>query len=178
MLPRLIILSDLWGKQKSDWVRLYEDKLTGIFDIQYYDCCDLGNIDISTYSQEDLHRQFITFGIETAVQKLIQLEKQPFHVLSFSIGGIIAWKAALLGLPLISFHAVSATRLRYENTILAIPIQLYFGMNDRYKPSQGWNTLIGSENIQLCNNEAHEMYRKEKIADVVCKKIIQRIQYS
>jgi hypothetical protein len=177
MQPRLVILSDLWGKQKSDWVRLYVKKLANTFDIKYYDCCSLGDIDISVYSQEELHQQFTSFGIETATQKLIQLEKQPFHMLAFSIGGTIAWKAALLGLPLISLHAVSATRLRYENVIPDIPIQLYFGMDDRYKPSQDWNNLIGKENIEFFKNETHEMYQKETIVEFICKKIVQGIQY-
>lgn len=177
MQPRLVILSDLWGKQKSDWIKLYIDKLVDIFDIKYYDCCTLGNIDISTYSQEELHKQFTAFGIEIAIQKLIQLEKQPFHILAFSIGGTIAWKAALLELPLISLHAVSATRLRYENVIPDVQIQLYFGMNDRNKPSQDWNNLIGEENIKLFKNEIHEMYQKVTIAEFVCEKIIQGTQH-
>ncbi|WP_430410121.1 alpha/beta hydrolase [Kordia sp.] len=173
MKPRLIILSDLWGKQKSAWIQFYIEKLSPVFNIQYYDCCELGKIETSTYTQEHLHQQFVSFGIENAVKQLLQLEKNSIHVLSFSIGGIIAWKAALLGLPLLSLNTISATRLRHETSILKIPVQLYFGMNDAHKPSDNWCNQFSSENITHFDDESHEMYRKEKIAVLVCKKIIE-----
>jgi len=173
MQSRLVILSDLWGIQKSVWIKLYIEKLTPIFDIQYYDCCELGNIHTAIYSQEQLHQQFVAFGIKNAVQKLISLEHNPIHILAFSIGGTIAWKAALLELPLISLHVVSATRLRHETTIPKIPIQLYFGMNDAYKPSKKWCNQFNRENIVLFIEESHEMYKKEEIAAVICKNIIE-----
>lgn len=173
MLPRLIILSDLWGKEKSEWIDLYIKKLASTFDIQYYDCCELGDIDTEVYSQENLHRQFTAFGIENAAQQLIQLEKEPFHILAFSIGGTIAWKAALHGLPLISLYAISATRLRYETTIPKIHIQLYFGMNDAFKPSEDWCNQFASENLVFVDGESHEMYQNENIATLVCKNIIE-----
>ena len=45
--PRLIILSDLWGAKDNEWVSLYTDLLND-FDIQYYDCRELGNVDTFT----------------------------------------------------------------------------------------------------------------------------------
>ncbi|WP_298418645.1 alpha/beta hydrolase [uncultured Kordia sp.] len=172
MRPRFIILSDLWGRQKSAWTHLYIEKLASEFDIQYYDCCQLGNVNTEIYTQDNLHQQFISFGIETAVKSLIQLEKKPAHILAFSIGGTIAWKAALLGLPLISLYAISATRLRHEINIPKKTIQLYFGINDPYKPSADWCNQFTNEKIVLLDGETHEMYQKEKIATLVCNNII------
>lgn len=172
MQPRLVILSDLWGIQKSAWIDLYIKKLDTVFDIQYYDCCQLGTVNTEIYTQENSHQQFISFGIHTAAQKLIQLEKEPFHILAFSISGTIAWKAALLGLHLLSLHAVSATRLRYEVNIPDIDLHLYFGTHDTYRPSREWCNQFTNEKIVLFDNEAHEMYVKEEIATLVCKNII------
>ena len=50
MKPKLIILSDLWGKEKSNWVSDYVELLKNKFEIQYYDCCDLGGIDKTDYT--------------------------------------------------------------------------------------------------------------------------------
>jgi len=172
MQPRLIILSDLWGEQKSEWIQLYIEKLALTFDVKFYDCCDLGQIDTEVYTEKHLHQQFVSFGIDNTVQKLIELEKEPFHLLAFSIGATIAWKAALLGLPLITLHAISATRLRHETNIPKIPIQLYFGMNDAYTPSKDWCNQFNTENIILFDSESHEMYKKEEIAVLVCESIL------
>ena len=177
MKPRLVILSDLWGKQKSAWITMYIENLQNTFDIQYYDCCEIGTIDTTIYSQENLHQQFTSFGIEKAVATLLNKEKEPFHLIAFSIGGTIAWKAALLGLPLISLHAISATRLRYEVTIPTIDIVLYFGEEDKYKPTKDWCEKFSNASIIFFEDELHEMYKREKIAIVVCNNIKEGNQY-
>jgi hypothetical protein len=51
MKPRLIILSDLWGKEKSEWVKGYIEILESEFDIKFYDCCELGEVDKGDYSE-------------------------------------------------------------------------------------------------------------------------------
>lgn len=173
MQPRLIILSDLWGEQKSAWIHLYIEKLASTFDIQYYDCCQLGNVDTKIYTQEYLHQQFVSFGIENAVKELICLEKKSFHILALSIGGTIAWKAALQQLPLISLHAVSATRLRYETTIPKIHMRLYFGTNDTFKPSEDWCGQFARKSLVFVDGKSHEMYQNENIATLICKNIIE-----
>ena len=105
---RIILLSDLWGKEKSDWIAYYTAVLEKYFDVKYYDCCDLGNIDKSDYSEENLHHQFVDGGIARAVESLLQKEKEFIHVLGFSIGGYIAWKACLSGLKTQSLFAISS----------------------------------------------------------------------
>ncbi len=59
MKKRLVILSDLYGKGKSDWLIYYNDILQDFFDITYYDCCKLAQIDTSDNSQEKLHEQWM-----------------------------------------------------------------------------------------------------------------------
>ena len=96
--PKLIILSDLWGREKSGWVDFYIERLQNNYSITYYDCCELGGIDKTSYTEQDLHHQFIDGGIETAVTNLLANEKDEVSILAFSIGGVIVRKAALLGL--------------------------------------------------------------------------------
>ena len=79
--------------------------------------------------------------------------------------------AALLGLPLISLHAISATRLRYEVTIPNTNVGLYFGANDPYKPSEDWCKKFSKANIIFFEEELHEMYKHKKIATLVCNTI-------
>ena len=72
--PRLLLLSDLWGKEQSEWIILYTEILEQHFELKYYDCCELGNVDKTIYSEENLHQQFVNGGIEIAVEKLSQEE--------------------------------------------------------------------------------------------------------
>ena len=59
---RIIILSDLWGEEKSDWIVHYISILEKYFEVKYYDSCILGGVDKSDYSEESLHHQFVTGG--------------------------------------------------------------------------------------------------------------------
>ncbi|MEM0575920.1 alpha/beta hydrolase [Flavobacterium polysaccharolyticum] len=138
MKPRLIILSDLWGKEKSDWVSDYVEQLKDKFEIQFYDCCELGAIDSTNYTEESLHIQFVNGGIEKVIENLLEAEKNQIDILAFSVGGTIAWKAALKGLDIRNLFAVSSTRLRFEEDIPNGVIKLYYGENDINKPSNNW----------------------------------------
>ncbi|WP_264566522.1 alpha/beta hydrolase [Flavobacterium sp. N3904] len=171
MKSRLIILSDLWGKEKSDWVSVYVELLKDKFEIQYYDCCDLGAIDKTLYTEENLHTQFVNAGIEKAVEQLLKEEKNEIDVLAFSIGGIIAWKATLKGLTVKSLFAVSSTRLRYENEIPNGTIKLYYGENDSNRPNDNWfeKHPINSEIIK---NKEHNFYTEKHFAESICKEIL------
>ena len=138
MKPRLIILSDLWGTEKSNWINYYLNALSPEFDIKYYDCCEIGNVDTTSLKEGVIHSQFIDHGIDLAVEKLIQLEDGKVDILAFSIGGIIAWKAGLKGLNINNFYAISSTRLRYESEKPSYAIKLYFGEKDLFKPDTNW----------------------------------------
>jgi hypothetical protein len=157
MKPRLIILSDLWGKEKSGWVSNYVSLLKDKFEIQYYDCCELGSIDKINYTEENLHSQFVNGGIEKVVENLLKAEKNQIDVLAFSIGGTIAWKATLKGLNVRQLFAVSSTRLRYENEIPNGIIKLYYGENDTNKPSNDWFGKY-SIDLEIIKNKEHNFY--------------------
>ncbi|PWA07971.1 alpha/beta hydrolase [Flavobacterium laiguense] len=171
MNSRLIILSDLWGKEKSDWVSAYVELLKDKFEIQYYDCCELGGIDKTNYTEENLHSQFVNGGIEKAVEHLLKTEKNQIDVLAFSIGGTIAWKAALKGLNFRSFFAVSSTRLRYEDEIPNGVIKLYYGENDSNKPSENWFEKL-SIDFEIIKNKEHNFYAEKDFTTSICKEIL------
>jgi hypothetical protein len=171
MKPRLIILSDLWGKEKSEWVSNYVELLKEKFEIQYYDCCELGAIDKTNYIEENLHSQFVNGGIEKAVENLLKTEKNQIDVLAFSIGGTIAWKATLKGLNVRKLFAVSSTRLRYENEIPNGIIKLYYGENDSNKPSDDWFGKY-SIDFEIVKNKEHDFYTEKECITSICMEIL------
>ncbi|MFD2909701.1 alpha/beta hydrolase [Flavobacterium ardleyense] len=173
--PKLLLLSDLWGKEKSDWVSFYTDILEQHFDIKYYDCCELGNIDKTNYSEEALHNQFINGGIEKAVEKLLQEETQAVTILGFSIGGLIGWKAGNSGLKIENLFAISSTRLRYETQKPLAHIELFYGEIDIFKPKSEWFEKFDLKE-NLFENENHEFYQKKEIAGIICDKIIDSLK--
>ena len=171
---RLLILSDLWGKEKSDWITYYTSILVNHFELEYYDSCDLETINKSDYSEENLHNQFINGGIEKAVVQLVKKEKGLVSVLGFSIGGLIAWKAGLSGFEIQNLYAVSSTRLRYETEKPLGSIELFYGKNDNYKPDRSWFNKLELKEYYF-ENEEHELYKKKEIAESICKIIMEKI---
>jgi pimeloyl-ACP methyl ester carboxylesterase len=170
-MKRLIVLSDLWGKRKSDWIQHYRAPLAKHFEVVFYDSCELAELDLQDYSEENLHRQFVNGGIDRGVSALIKNEKDTVHVLGFSVGGLIAWKAALAGLKVEKFTALSSTRLRYEEHVPSCPIDLYFAENDPYKPSSDWFEKMNLS-IRFAVNEEHYFYTKSTVAADVINKMI------
>ncbi|PJJ10621.1 hypothetical protein CLU83_4071 [Flavobacterium sp. 1] len=171
MKPRLIILSDLWGKEKSDWVSGYVELLKDKFEIQYYDCCELGEIDKTYYTEENLHSQFINGGIEKGMENLLKREKNQIDILAFSIGGTIAWKAALKDLKVRNLLAVSSTRLRCEDKIPNGAIKLYYGENDSNIPNKNW-LQTHSIDFEIIKNKEHDFYTEKEFADSICAEIL------
>lgn len=177
MKKRLIILSDLWGKRKSDWLVNYTRILSHNFNIVYYDCCVLGEINTADYREENLHQQFLDGGIEKALEQLIELEKAPIDILAFSVGGTIAWKFGLLTGNIQSITCISSTRLRYENLRPPGNIALIFGGNDENKPSPDWFERLDLFPTILIN-EDHNCYSKKEIAANVCLEVINNYSLS
>lgn len=171
-MKKLILLSDLWGKEKPNWIFQYIAILEKHFDVKYYDCCELGGISKNELFEEYLHNQFVNGGIDTAVNQLLKNEKETYAVLGFSIGGTIAWKACLSGLKSEYLFAVSATRLRYETEKPLAKTVLFYGEKDTFIPDEKWfQQMEIKENIYL--NEGHELYLKKEIAEDVCKRTIE-----
>ncbi|WP_367393108.1 alpha/beta hydrolase [Lewinella sp. LCG006] len=174
MQQRLIILSDLWGVDRSQWWSFYEQPLRQHFELQWYDCCLLGQINLAHYEQEELHQQFLDGGIERAVDRLLAAEKHypPAYVLAFSIGGTISWRAILQGLSCSYFCAVSATRLRKEDEQLSIRGKLYYGEDDPYRPDEKWSERQVHLSHALLPNHGHEVYTKAEIAKIIVRELI------
>lgn len=170
MKPKLLILSDLFGGENPEWVKLYTNVLESKFEIQYYDVLELSNIDASNLSEAEIHTQFLNGGIDKAVAKLLELELGKVMVLGFSIGGTIGWKASLLGLKTTCLFAVSSTRLRYETKSPNCLIKLYFGENDLNKPESQWflNLNITNETLESCN---HHLYLENNNAVIICNAV-------
>ena len=173
MKERLIIISDLWGRGKSGWLTNYTRILEPEFDVLFYDSCELGQIDLSNYTQENLHKQFISGGIERAIDKLIESEKHKLNILAFSIGGTIAWKYGLKTDNIKSLVCVSSTRLRYETERPKGNLELYFGQNDEYKPPVEWFEKMKLE-YEILSEKGHQFYCETQFAEHLSKKIIRR----
>lgn len=171
-MEKLVILSDLWGKMKSDWLVEYSSILKNNFELVYYDCRVLGEIDIHSTSEDVIHQQFINGGIETAVKDLLKKETGKVNILGFSIGGYIAWKAALEGLKISNLIAVSATRLRFENSKPLCKITLIYGALDTFQPSIDWYNRLELDKI-IYADENHDLYTKpenaRRISDLTLK---------
>ena len=170
MKPRLIIISDLWGVEKSEWIKEYAKILEAQFEIQFYDSCDLGQIDKTEYEEPKLHHQFVHGGIEIAAKRLLELEKNSIDVLAFSIGGVIAWKAQLNGLKINNFYAVSSTRLRYEKNKPNFKIRLYYGEKDENQPTFDWFDSMGLH-PKIYKYIGHSIYAEMKYINEICNDI-------
>ena len=58
MKNKLIILSDLWGVKKGDWWHFYLDALNPYFEITFYDCAKLAQVDVAPNEKKN-HEQFV-----------------------------------------------------------------------------------------------------------------------
>ncbi|WP_020535068.1 hypothetical protein [Lewinella cohaerens] len=169
MKQRLVILSDLWGAGRSQWWSCYEQPLRQYFELEWYDCCELGEIDLSNYEQDQLHQQFLENGIERAINNLLAAEKQhpPAPILAFSIGGTIGWKAIQKGFSCGYFCAVSATRLRKEQEVFPVKGTLYYGADDPFRPDEQWSQQQVNLSCKLLSCYGHEAYTKPKVAKII-----------
>ena len=171
---RLVILSDLWGTKNSQWLNSYTSILDQHFDIAFYSSTHLAEINMGKLDHEQIHQQFIDNGINIAVENLLEYESQSINILAFSIGGTIAWKAALKGLKIENLFAISATRLRYETEKPTGKIELFFGENDGFLPDAEWFEKLNIKKY-IVPNHKHEMYRKKEIAQEICSILINQL---
>lgn len=174
MAERLVVLSDMWGVKKGLWITSYLGYLQQYFDIVFYDCQQLANIDLTIESAENIHKEFVDGGIDTAVAHLLKKESEPSHYLAFSTGGTITWRANLLGLPMKSLYAVSSARLRLESERPKNPLTLVYGECDENRPSMEWSGQIGAE-LEVIPNFGHELYTDEKIIKKVCQDLLGKV---
>ena len=175
MKPKLIILSDLWGFDQAVWLQSYITVLSPFYDLHLYDSCILGEIDVKGTSEAALHSQFVTGGIEKAVNAILAYEKERADVLAFSIGGAIAWKAILKGLEVNRFFAISSTRIRHESYMPDCEVNLFFGEKDVYQPAGEWLEKVKITH-EIIKDKGHEMYKEEEIIKRLCHKITSNMQ--
>lgn len=171
MTEKLLVLSDMWGVKKELWITSYFGYLQHYYDIEFYDIKTLGNIDIPVCTDENLHQAFLDGGIDTAVAHLKSKITEPKHVLAFSMGAAIAWKAALEGMQIHSFTAVSGTRLRLEKNKPKCPIKLIYGEKDEFKPNEQWYNAMDIAPI-IVPGFGHNLYSDDKIVKDVCYELL------
>lgn len=171
MKPRLIIISDLWGTVASNWIACYREYLSDAFEIYYYDARVIAGIGLETLSEQEIHAQFIGGGIDIAVEQLLQQKTESQILLAFSIGGTIAWKAALKGLKAHSLYLVSSTRLRYESQKPNGNIQLLYAEKDAFRPEAKWFLELGLD-CEIIKGATHDIYRSADFAKQITERII------
>lgn len=177
MAERLVVVSDMWGAKKGLWITSYLGYLQQYFDIVFYDCQQLANLDLQVYTEENVHNSFVNGGIDTAVAHLLRKESEPSHYLAFSTGGTIAWKAALQGVPMKSLYVISATRLRFETVRPSNKVELMYGERDENRPSEEWAKKIGCE-MELMEGFGHTLYSDEKNIRKVCQDLLATVTQS
>lgn len=171
MSRRIIVLTDLWGMMRADWLQAYTKPLSQEAEVQIYDSRELAAISTELDSEEELHLAFVQGGVDRAVGRLLQLEQSSVEVLAFSIGGTIAWKAGLQGLQMTRLYAFSASRLRKEVQKPDAQISLRYGAEDAYHPDADWENSM-SLDYELVPHEAHEFYREPYCAEQVLKEFL------
>lgn len=174
MAEKLVVVSDMWGAKKGLWIASYFGYLQQYYDIVFYDCQQLGNIDVPVCTDENIHKAFVEGGIDTAVAHLLKKESEPAHYLAFSTGGTIAYKAALRGLPMKSLTAISATRIRLETDKPDTSLNLVYGECDEFKPTLAWARKVGTD-LNVVPNFGHQLYSDEKIISQVCMGLLEQV---
>ncbi len=173
--PHLIILSDIHGKSDNDWIGFYIDKLSLHFQLEYLDSVSLAELSAKNNSKVETHAQLISGGIDQAVSNLMKLRHKNTFILAFSIGGTIAWKAALKGFSVHKLVAVSSTRLRKEYQKPKCEIELYFGESDMNRPKDEWFEEIELQPT-IFRSKNHEMYHEQDIAETIISNFLESIQ--
>jgi len=174
MTEKLLVLSDMWGMKKGLWITSYFGYLQQYYNIEFYDIQQLANLDLPVMTRDNLHNAFVEGGIDTAVAHLLKKEKEPCHVLAFSMGGTIAWKAGVEGWPMKSLTAISPTRIRFEKKAPNCEISLVYGECDEFKPGMQWAQSIGVT-FEIVPGFGHELYSDEKIIGDVCLNMLNKI---
>ena len=176
MAEKLVVISDKWGAKKGLWIASYFGYLQQYYDIVFHDCQQLGNVDVSISSEENIDKAFFEDnGIERAVSNLIRKENEPAHYLAFGVGATVVYKASLKGLPAKSITAISAIGIESEEQMpLTTNVQLIFGECDKKKPSLKWAKRAAA-NLRIVPNFGHTLYSDEKIISEVSLELLENV---
>lgn len=173
MAKRLVILSDMWGAKKGMWITSYLAYLQPYFDIVFYDCRQLANIDVPQNTRENIYRAFVDGGMALAVHHLLKKEDEPSHYLTFCAGGTIAFEGALRGLPVESLYAVSPIDLESFEETPACPVTLVYGDKDTDVPDYLWADTRGIQ-MHRIDKYGHELYSDDKVITMICQDILEK----
>jgi len=177
MAERLVIISDMWGVKKGQWITSYLAYLQQYFDITFYDSQQLAHLEVQVHSEENILKAFVDGGIDTAAVHLLKKEKKPAHYLGFGTGGTIAWKANLAGLSMKSLYTVSSTRIRGEKKRPECKTTALFGDLDIYRPKSTWYEETGMK-AELIKGFGHKMYTDDKVIQKVCLDLLHAVTQS
>ena len=148
MKNKIIVLSDIHG-----WLpNSCKDKPN----IICHDSRLLGKVDLNG----NIHEQFLKGGIDLAARSLTKEEVE--LVIGLSVGGAIAWRAALFGMNCKRLVLISATRLRKEVEKPRCELELIYGEDDPFRPKEGWFKKLNLS-FTLINNGSHEIYKELEI---------------
>ena len=165
-METLFILSDLWGSPRSEWTKEYISRLERKFQIEYLDCTELAGLNLSSYTQDALHKQFVNGGIEQGVLNLMERITTETTILAFSVGGTIAWQCALNSPYVKKLVCVSSTRLRKEEEKPASETVLIFGEQDEFAPKKAWFEKM-EVTPKVIPMMPHDMYKELEVAQLV-----------
>ena len=174
MAEKLVVISDKWGAKKGLWIASYFGYLQQYYDIVFHDCQQLGNVDVTIFSEENIDNAFEEGGIERAVSNLIDKEIEPAHYLAFGTGATVAYKAFLQGLPVKSVTAISATGIESENQMVPADVELIYGECDKSKPGLKWAKRVGA-NLRIVPNFGHTLYSDEKVISEVSLELLEKV---
>ena len=133
----IILITDLYGLNNSKSVKKYVNHFEkNGFSTLVYDSCEIAGVDSTSLNTELIHQQFLSFGINQAVDFLLKKELKQTVFLGFSIGGLITYKAVCRGANAKALFCVSSTRIRYETNPGPIPVKAVYGSLDNYLPEQ------------------------------------------
>ncbi|SHJ78566.1 hypothetical protein SAMN04487911_13710 [Arenibacter nanhaiticus] len=171
---KLVVLSDMWGAKRGLWITSYLGYLQQYYNITYYNSQQLANLKLTIETAENISNEFENGGIDTAVAHLLKKENEPSHFLTFGIGGTIAWKAQLEGLPMESLFIISSNRMRQETALPKTSVKLVYGEKDQFTPSREWAKNLGV-NLEVVPNFGHELYSDEKVIGKVCQDLLAQL---
>lgn len=156
---KIIVLSDING-----WSDI---SLEFTSDITRLDSRKLGDV----IDNEKKHEQFINVGIDRAVAKV-----KNYHadlVIGLSIGGTIAWKAALEGWACKHFILISSTRIRLESSKPSSDIFMVFGELDAYKPRKEWFAEMMLP-FEIIPSVHHDLYTNETLTSKILAQYLEK----
>ena len=174
MAEKLVVISDKWGAKNGLWIASYFGYLQQYYDIVFHDCQQLGNVDVSIFSEENIDRAFKEEGVERAIENLTKKETQPAHYLAFGTGATVVYKALFKALPTKSVTAISAIGIDAENQMVPNNVQLIYGECDRAKPSLKWAKSVGAD-LRIVPNFGHTLYSDEKIISEISLELLEKV---